>query len=429
MSTLDRRTFLGTTAAAAAATAVSTHVAEGAVKKGETVRIAVMGVNGRGRQLITGFKEFPQVEIAYICEPDSRVVPRALKLLDGKQKKSPKVVTDVRDALDDKNVDVLVCSAPDHWHALATIWGCQAGKDVYVEKPASHNTVEGRRMVQAARKFGKIVQVGTQRRSGPEMKQAAEVVRSGKLGDVNYARCWINSTRPNIGYVKATKPPSTFDYDLWCGPGPKAPYKIRKTGGHHYHWHWNWDFGTGECGNNGIHAMDVARWGMGMEAPEIITCGGGKYFFKDDQQTPDTQLATFDFDGGCISWEHRTWSKRGIDGAGYGIAFYGSDATLVTNGSGYTIFRGKEVVEKVPGTAHQKLHIENFLDCLVSREKPNADIEIGHRSTRLCHLANIAWRTRSTLRFDAKSETFHDNAAANDLLGRKYRKGFELPTV
>lgn len=432
MTQLDRRQFLKTTAAAAAV-AASAHVAHAAEEEKKPVRIAVMGVNGRGRQLIPLFKQFPHVEVAYICEPDDKVIEYKVapaKQLAGlrldKQEKPAAYIKDFRQALDDPSVDVLVVSAPDHWHALATVLACQAGKDVYVEKPASHNLIEGRRMVEAARKYGRVVQVGTQRRSGQDMQEAVEIVRSGRLGDVNYARCWINSQRPSIGKVEPSDPPAYLDFNLWAGPG-SAPYRRNLL---HYHWHWRWEFGTGECGNNGIHALDIARWGLGVSAPHTIACGGGKYFFDDDQETPDSQFATFDFDNCCITWEHRTWSPRGIEGSAFGVVFYGSKGTLVTDGDGYRVYdeKDKEVENRKP-TGSQSQHVENFLNCLVTRDKPNADIEIGHESTRLCHLANIAFRTRSTLRFDAATETIAGNDAANALLGREYRKGFELPKV
>jgi predicted dehydrogenase len=442
MSHLTRRQFLGNSAAATtAATLVAglgsaLHVAHGQEKEDADrkdrapVRLAIMGVNGRGKALLSGFAHFPEVEIAYICDPDLTVIPAAVAAAEKLGKKTPQVESDFRKALDDKSVTALVCAAPDHWHSLATIWACQAGKDVYVEKPVSHNPVEGRRMVEAARKYNRIVQAGTQRRSNPTLKEAVEYVRSGKLGDVNFCRTWISSQRPNIGHESVTSPPPQLDFDLWCGPAPNNGYKKNLV---HYHWHWRWDYGTGECGNNGIHALDVARWGMGIEYPETVTCGGNKYFFDDDQETPDTQIATFDFPTGCISWEHRTWSPRGIDGEGFGVEFYGSEGTMYTGGTDFIVYawagKKEKVIEKKEGTDPVRAHLQNFLDCLVTREKPNAEIEIGHRSTQFCHLANIAWRTRSTVKFDGETETISGNPAASKLLGREYRKGFELPKI
>jgi predicted dehydrogenase len=432
MLRVNRRAFLGSTAASAAAFAAGLHAsgADQAARDRSPVRVALMGLNSRGKQLLPDFLSFPEIEVTYLCDPDDDTVPPILKILEDKGRSPPKVERDFRKALEDPSVDVLVCSAPDHWHALATILACQAGKDVYVEKPCCHNPVEGRRMVEAARHYGRVVQVGSQRRSGEDMASLVKEVQSGRLGKVSFVRTWISSERPNIGRVPVSTPPSNLDFNLWAGPGPADGYKKNLV---HYHWHWRWDFGTGECGNNGIHGLDVARWGLGVESPESVTCGGGKYFFDDDQETPDTQLATFHFPGACIQWEHRTWSPRGIDGESFGVEFYGSEATLITNGRGWKIVAGtgdkEKVLEKHDGSNLMQAHIRNFLDCIASRANPNADIEINHKSTLLCHLANIAWRTQSVVKYDGAREAIVDNAPATALLGRAYRKGFELPTI
>ncbi|MBM81714.1 MAG: dehydrogenase [Planctomycetaceae bacterium] len=425
MSDVNRRSFLQATSAAAIATSVHVASAQEETKDEEKkpIRMAVMGVNGRGRQLISGFSKFPEVQITHVCDPDARVIPRAIQTLSKLGKPTPKVEKDFRTVLDDPNVDVLVCAAPDHWHALATILACQAGKDVYVEKPVSHNIVEGRRMIEAARKYKRVVGSGTQRRSGADFQAAIKQLRSGRLGDVNFARCWINSTRPNIGYAKPKKAPSDLDFDLWCGPAGNDGYLDNLI---HYHWHWRWNYGTGESGNNGIHALDIARWGLDVDYPNTVCCGGDKYFFDDDQETPDTQLATFDFDNAAIQWEHRTWSRRGIEGNSFGIAFYGSEASLITQKSGWSIFRGDKLIETHKGAERELAHLGNYLECLRTREKPNADIEICHKSTVLCHLANIAWRTRSTIQFDGEDEAIIGNDEAAALLSRTYRKGFEI---
>jgi predicted dehydrogenase len=431
MSGSNRRDFLVT----ASGLALSPALAAGlfaqdepkAEAKPEPVRLAIMGVNGRGRQLMNVLAKFPEAEIAWICDPDSATLDPAVKQWTEAGRPAPQTGADFRRALDDKSVDALVCAAPDHWHALATIWACQAGKDVYVEKPCCHNPVEGRRMIQAARKYQRIVQVGTQRRSAPDMAALAEYIRGGKLGQVKFVRTWITSVRPSIGKIPVSSPPKNLDFNLWAGPGPENAYKSNLV---HYHWHWRWDFGTGECGNNGIHGLDVARWGTGVDTPTRITCGGGRYFFEDDQETPDTQLATFEFPGLAIQWEHRTWSPRGLDGETFGVEFYGTEGTLLTNGRGWTVYDSKNaVVTKVDPGESDANHWRNFFDCLRTRSIPNADIEINHRSTMLCHLANIAWRTRSVLDYDGTTETIAHNPSASALLGRQYRQGFELPVI
>ncbi len=436
MPSVNRREFLNTASLAAGGLALNlasrVHAAgaDEAKQDRRPVKLAIMGVNSRGKQLLPGFLSFPEVEIAYICDPDSETIPSAVKLVEDTGRPSPKIEKDFRVALDDPSVTALVCAAPDHWHALATVLACQAGKDVYVEKPCCHNPIEGQRMVAAARRHNRVVQVGTQRRSGADMAALVEEVQSGRLGKVKFVRCWITSTRPNIGRVEVSAPPDNLDFNLWAGPGSDKTYRKNLV---HYHWHWRWDYGTGECGNNGIHALDIARRGLGIDFPETITCGGGKYFFDDDQETPDTQLATFDVPGACIQWEHRTWSPRGVDGESFGVEFYGSEGTLITKGNGWTVYEGtgknEKVAKKQEGSDSLKAHQQNFLDCLASREKPNADIEIGYRSTLLCLLANIAWRTKSVLNFDKSNETIVGNEAAAQLMGRSYRKGFELPVI
>lgn len=427
MNESSRREFLRGTAATTAGLMAAYHVHEArAEEKKEPVRLAVMGLNGRGKGLLNGFCAAPEVEIAYLCDPDSTTFAAAAKIVEEKGKGTPQAIADFRKALEDPSVTALVCAAPDHWHALATILACQAGKDVYVEKPLCHNLREGEAMVIAARKYKRVVQAGSQRRSAADLIKATEMIRKGEIGHVHMARAWITSERSNIGHVAPSQPPEHLDFNLWAGPGPGVDYKTNLV---HYHWHWRWDYGTGECGNNGIHALDVARWGLGVETPLLVTSGGGKYFFDDDQETPDTQIATFDFPTCSIQWEHRTWNKRGIDGQTFGVTFYGTEANLVVSGSGWKLFKGDKEVDKHEGSSMEAAHIRNFLDCIVSRETPNADVEICQKSTALCHLANIAWRTRSTLRLDEKTGAILDNPAATALLGRTYRAGFELPEL
>lgn len=418
MSALNRRRFLQTSAASVAA--LSALSAAGAADKpNEKIHLAVLGVHGRGRDLLRRFSSFDDVEIVAVCDPDEHTFARALKSVDKRQKREPKVVKDLRHVFDDREINAVVVATPDHWHALATIWACQAGKHVYVEKPISHNLIEGRRMVEAARKYDRVVQVGTQRRSGAHFHSAAEFVRGGKLGKVPFARAWIAGNRPSIGHKADSSVPSGVDYDLWLGPAPQRPFNPNRF---HYEWHWNWDYGTGEIGNNGIHGLDVARMVLGLEAPKTISCGGGKLFYDDDRQTPDTQVAVFDFPGTTVIWEHRIWSKTGVAGDPFGVILYGEKGTLVFDKKGWHVEDG--VTASDQAVELEKPHLRNFLDCIRDRKRPNADIEEGHKSTRLCHLGNIAYRVGRRLNFDAATETVRGDAAANDLLGRTYRAPF-----
>jgi predicted dehydrogenase len=417
MTQPDRRNFL-----AASLATLPALTAAGAARASEKYVLAVLGVNGRGRDLLKGFAGFHDVEIAYVCDPDLNVVPKALKGLPAGHKREPKVVQDMRKVFDDKDVTAVLVATPDHWHALATVRACQAGKHVYVEKPISHNLVEGRRMIQAARKYNRVVQVGTQRRSGAYLARAVEYVREGKLGKVPFARAWIAGDRKSIGKKHDGKVPDKVDYDLWLGPAPLRPFNPNRF---HYNWHWNWDTGTGELGNNGIHGLDVIRWLLNLDAPERISSGGGKFFYDDDQQTPDTLITTFDFPGTSVVWEHRIWAKTGLRGQGFGIELVGEKGTLVIDNKGWHEENGVEMSEKA--TAIEAPHQRNFLDSIRDGKRPAADIEEGHKSTRLCHLGNVAYRLGRTLRFDPATETIPGDAEATRMLGRTYRKGFEMP--
>jgi predicted dehydrogenase len=422
-----RRQFLATSALTLSAASYT----RAANKANEKVRIAIMGLRVRGKQLAPPFAATPGVEIAYLVDPDPAMVKPTLDVLKNPDP-APKVETDIRKALDDKSVTAVVVSAPDHWHALATVWAAERGKHVYCEKPVSHNLNEVKRMVDAARKYKVVVQAGTQRRSQPSVIAAREYVQAGKLGKVAFARAWIAGGRPNIGFSKPEPAPKGVNYDLWLGPASGEFTKNR----FHYNWHWFWDLGTGEIGNNGIHGLDVVRNVLQLDAPVKVSCAGGKYHYDDEQQTPDTQIATFDFPGGpggatgcTVLWEHRVWEKKGQgpEGQSYGISIHGDKGTLLFDGDSWKIRGGEDVSEKPKGDM-VGLHVRNFIDAIRGDAKANAPIEEGHKSTRLCHLGNLAYRTGKTLKFDATTETT-DAPDANKLLGREYRKGFELPAV
>ncbi len=308
---LSRRSFLGTTASMAAATVFTSGPKAKADSPSETITLGVMGVNGRGSALAKGFAGQKNARVAYVCDVDQRAIDRCLATVGDLQSKKPEGVTDFRKILDDKDVDCLVIAAPDHWHAPATILACTAGKHVYVEKPACHNPREGELMVAAARKHNRVVQLGTQRRSSPTHREAIERMQGGEIGRVLFARGWINSTRPTIGHGKPAASPRGSTASCGKARPRSSAYQDNFI---HYNWHWFWHWGTGELGNNGIHALDVCRWGLGVDYPQIVTCGGGKFHFDDDQETPDTQLVTFDFGDKAIAWEHRTWNKRGFEG-------------------------------------------------------------------------------------------------------------------
>ena len=424
---MDRRTFLQSAAAGAAALSAAAY-AGAADKPNDRLRVAVMGVRGRGLALLRQFAARPDAEVVTVCDVDESVLAPAVKAAAAKTDRPVRTEKDIRKVLDDKGVDAVVIAAPDHWHAPATVWACQAGKDVYVEKPVSHNLAEGRMMVDAARTHKRVVQAGTQRRSGAQFRRAAEFLRGGGIGQVIMARSWIFSKRINIGRKADGPVPAGVDYDLWLGPAPQRAFNPNRF---HYQWHWFWDYGTGELGNNGIHGLDIARWGMGAADPVRISSAGGKYFFTDDdQETPDTQVVTWDFAGCTLIWEHRTWYDVSKRAAGktrtFGISWQGTKGTLTFDGE-WKVLDGDAAFDPGPSESIEAAHVADFVEAVRSRRNPNADILEGHLSTRLCHLGNIAHRLGRTVRFDAANETIPGDAEAAALLGRTYREGFELP--
>jgi predicted dehydrogenase len=420
----NRRTFLGQAAAASAALAVwSETSADENRSANDQLTVAVIGTNGRGQALARGFASQTNCNVAYICDVDQRAIAKGMEAVGTQVSASPVGLQDFRKALDDKAVDAVAIATPDHWHAPAAILACTAGKHVYVEKPASHNGREGELMVAAARKHQRVVQLGTQRRSSAGMIEAIERVHNAEFGRVLFARGWINSTRPSIGHGNEAAVPASLDYALWQGPAPERPYRDNLI---HYNWHWFWNWGTGELGNNGIHALDVCRWGLQVDCPQSIVCGGGRFHFDDDQETPDTQIVTFNFGDKAINWEHRTWSRRGFEGDTFGVVFYGEAGSLVIGSGGYKLYdmAGKLMAE-APMQTDDASHIGNFLTCIRDGGRPNAEIEEGVKSTNLCHLGNIAYRTGRTVKFDLNNKRIVGDDEQLALWSREYRPGWE----
>lgn len=426
----DRRTFLTATASIAAMSVVqgrsSTFAQDDAPPESANERIVlgVMGVNGRGGAITKGMLEQPNTEIGYVCDVDTNAAQRAASYVEQASGKKPTIVTDFRRILGDDDVDALVVAAPNHWHAPATILACSAGKHVYVEKPCSHTAAEGEWAIQAARNNNRIVQTGTQRRTRTVISEPIEKVHAGDIGKTLYARTWYNSRRTSIGKGKPAEVPEWLDWELWQGPAPRRPYKDNVV---HYNWHWHWHWGNGELGNNGVHGIDVARWGLEVDFPIRVTAGGGKYRHDDDQETPDTMMVTMDFpEGKTITWEGLSWSPLGVHDSAFGISFHGTDGTLVVLDSGYVQYdMQRNEVSKGSGTGGDAAHFIDFLDAIRDGHRPNADIEIAHRSTLLCHLGNIAWRTGSTIHTDPANGHILNNPAAQALWSCEYADGWE----
>lgn len=427
---VNRRQFLDRSARNAAGMAagvvgLTSNMALANNSPNERVILAGIGVRGQGKFLTSSMAEFPDVRFKTICDIDESVAPAAIKSIEKGQGVAPQFVTDFRKVLDDPEIDGVVIATPDHWHALMAIMACQAGKDVYVEKPVSHNLTEGVKFVEAARKYQRVVQSGIHQRSGAHFQSAVDFVRSGKLGEVKLAKAWIIHRRKPIGKKKNEPVPAGVNYDLWLGPAASRPFNPNRF---HYNWHWFWDYGTGEMGNWGVHMLDIARWGLGVDLPERISASGGKYFFDDDQETPDTQVVQYNYPGKTIVWEHRLWSVHGMEGRNAAAAFYGDKGTLVVDRGGWKVYDQKEAATS--GTSDQAAtHHRNFIDCIKTRNKPTSDIEIGHISSALCHLGNVAYRAGREIQFDTQQNRVIGNEEANALLGREYRQNWELPQV
>jgi predicted dehydrogenase len=387
---------------------------------GSKLVVGVLGM-GRGSAHIQALQQIQNVEIAYLADVDDNRLAAGAKHF-ARAERQPKAVKDFRRILEDKNVDAITIATPNHWHAPAAILACSAGKHVYVEKPGSHNAHEGELLVAAARKHNRVVQMGNQRRSWPGVIEAIEKLRAGVIGKVISSRCYYNASRGSIGHGKEVPVPAGLDFSMWQGPAPERPYVDNLV---HYNWHWRWHWGGGELANNGIHALDVARWGLGVDVPSRVTCNGGRYHFDDDQETPDTTFAAFHFGDRAILWDNSSCNPRGSDKLPF-VEWYGEKGTLAQIGNGYKVYDPKgNVIGEGTGPAGDKVHFENFLNAIRGEAKLNSEIAEGQTSTLLCHLGNIAYRTGHTINVDPAKRKILKDKDAEKLWSREYRKGWE----
>lgn len=433
---IDRRNFLSSSLAGGTAAAFA-PVVFGQTQKSQSANeqlvVGVMGLS-RGRSLARSFSRRDGVRLQYACDIDDYRAAACAEDIEKDAGYRPETISDFRQMLDDPDLDVLVCAAPNHWHAPATILACKAGKHVYVEKPCSHNPWEGEMMVQAARKYNRCVQMGSQRRSGPTYIEAVQKIHEGVIGRVYLAQSWYNSLRPSIGRAVEAEVPAQFDYELWQGPAPRRPYREFLLNGErsrHYNWHWQWHWGNGELGNNGVHALDVCRWGLDADYPTRVTSSGGRYRWEDDQETPDTHTVAFEFgDQKQITWTGLSCSKHKV-GSGF-VSFTGEEGTVEIDGNGnYKVFnRADKLVEEVSGNYDQNIHIENLLTAIRNDDPMSlaAEIEEGHKSTLLCHLGNIAHRTGRTVNCSPEDGHILDDDEAMSYWKREYEPGWE-PTL
>ena len=464
-SRVTRREFLKTGAEAGAGIAAFSGITfitqpNRVFGASDRVRLAICGVRGRGWDHVEEFSKIANVEIAAVCDIDQNVLDRRLPQMAQRGLAKPACLSDVRKLLDDHSIDAISIATPNHWHSLMAIWACQAGKDVYCEKPCSHNLWEGAQLVEAAKKYNRIVQHGTQSRSNAAVCEAIGHLRDGLIGEVYLARGLCYKWRDTIGKAPVQPVPAGVDYNLWTGPAPLKPFTRNRF---HYNWHWIWDTGNGDIGNQGVHEVDIARWGLGLGFPDKVSAIGGHFMFDDDQQTPNTLNCAFEYDlpGGkrqMLEFEVRHWitnheaeigtpafGSAGVPQAGLagktsfgagstiGNVFYGSKGYLAIDGyDSYRTWLGKK---QEPGPANMSKtgnHFENFIQCVRSRAPQNlaAPIEEGYLSAGLVHLANASYRLGRSLKVDPKTGLADGDDEANQLLrdgDRGYRPPFVVP--
>lgn len=426
---MQRRTFL-----------IGSAMALQALGANDKVNVAIVGVGSRGKDHIREYLKQPLATIAALCDVDTSQTERGSKMVEDATGRKPKTYQDLRKLYADKDIDAVSIATPNHWHALATIWACQAGKDVYCEKPASYNIFEGRQMVAAARKYQRMVQIGMQSRSIPHKRKAAQLLRDGALGKLYMAKGLCYKRRPSIGHTPEEPVPAGLDWDVFLGPAPYRPYTLNRF---HYNWHWFWDTGNGDIGNQGIHEMDMARWGMGAGLPTSVVSTGGKYVYVDDQETPNTQYASYNYGGSSeITFEVRGLPTNGeasiqLSGPNYvGDIFLGEKGFMSLDHKGFQIFLGDKREPGESGVAEKGVdtgpHMTNFLEAVRSRRKEDlhADVEEGVASVTLVHLANISYRLKRELEWDPATWSFKNDAEANGMRTRpEYRAPYIVPTI
>ncbi len=434
-SRTPRRQFIKSSSVSIS-TLATVHLTSGlrAASPNEKVSLGIIGPGGMGRNHIVNINKRKDVEIAFVCDPDTSHQANAAKLVESGTGIKPKQVGDLREILEVKSVDAVFIATPDHWHAPAAILAAEAGKHVYVEKPCSHNVHEGRLMIEAARRNKRVMQVGTQSRSTKHVMKAMELLHNGAIGRVLVAKAWNSQKRSSIGKAAPSAPPSHLDFETWLGPASKLPYQRNML---HGIWRWWRAFGTGDMGNDGVHDLDIARWGLGVTThPKRIAALGGKYFFDDDQQFPDTQNVLFEYapsaeDGRPrqLIFEQRIWAPYFEQGYENGNAFYGTNGFMLLgkHGGWKLIGPRNKLREQMSGSPDLRAHHDDFFRSIREGGTPNADIEIGHLSSSLCHLGNIATRIGRVLEFDPKHEQIADDVEANAMLSREYRKHWGKP--
>ncbi len=404
----------------------------------DRINLAVVGVKNRGKALAVNFARRNDCEVVTICDVDTRAMDSCIEAVKKVQTLVPKGQKDFRDSLGDKNVDAVVIALPDHWHTPAAIMAMKAGKHVYLEKPVSHNPREGELLVEATAKYKKVVQIGNQRRTWPNVIKAIEEVQAGAIGNVHFGKMWYANNRPSIGIGKIVPVPEWLDWDLWQGPAPRVPYKDNYV---HYNWHWFWHWGTAESGGNGVHMVDLLTWGLNLKYPKKISSMGGRFCFKDDWETPDTQLINYEYDDVILSFEGLSANGKKIENSSVGVIFYGDKGSLfISGGNDYKIFDKKNKVIKdvqsdivfeqgntaSPSQQLDSIHFQNFFDAILKGTPLACTSELGHQSTCLMQLGNIALRTGHILNINPSNGHIIGDSEAQSYWSRTYEPGWEL---
>jgi predicted dehydrogenase len=459
---IDRRTFVSSAAAGivAAGTGLSARSQSNVLGANDRITLAFIGAGGMGRSNIGVFGQLPDVRIAAVCDVWDYHAEQASAATRNRPEGTVRTFSDFRRVLDLKEVDAVVVSTPDHWHGIVTIRACEAGKDVFCEKPLAHNIREGRAMVDAARKHGRVVQVGTQQRSGQHYQEAVELVRSGTLGTVTRVVTWnhANEAPHGIGKFPGVPQPQGLDWDMYLGPAPLVPFDAARFLGTFRYF---WDYGGGIATDWGVHHLDVVQWAMNVDAPLAVSAAGGTFAIDDARETPDTIEVLYEYPGFVASYSHRGANSRPYNGRGYGIEFYGTDATLIIDRGGYEVIpemaaegqgprkppfaasmdrrgadpwsgqprrvrRAKTAPLTAPGSEQNVAHARNFLACMRSRQRPISDVEVAHRSSSTAMLANVALRSGRRIEWDAQREDVTNAPEARKYLMREYRAPWTL---
>jgi predicted dehydrogenase len=445
-ATNTRRDFIKKSAGASAAIVIggvlpgySAFSYKRIIGSNERIRVSAMGVNSRGNALAQNFASQENCEIVHVCDVDSRAIVKCISAVEERQDLKVKGYGDFRKSLESTDVDAVLIAMPDHWHAPASLLAMQAGKHVYVEKPCSHNPNEGEILREGTARYGKVIQMGNQRRSWPNVIEGIKELKNGVIGRAYFGKSWYTNNRGPIGVGKEVAVPEWLNWDLWQGPAPRSNYKDNIV---HYDWHWRWQWGTGEALNNGTHMVDLLRWGFGVDYPTKVSSNGGRFRYNDDWETPDTQVISYDFPGDIsMTWEGRSCNGKKIEGCSVGAMFYGEEGSLLLNGgNSYTVFDLKgNVVKDVqddgtidarnkanPAQNLDALHIQNFFRAIQNGETLNAGIDSGHKSTLLVQLGNIAQRAGNSLDIDPKTGHILNDKKAKRLWSREYEKGWEM---